>query len=58
MPVLSARDVHQRFGRQEVLLGLSLDVEPGEILGLVGPSGAGKTTLVNVLAGVAEPASG
>jgi len=58
MPVLTARDIYQRFGHQEVLRGLSLDVEPGEILGLLGPSGAGKTTFVNVLAGVAEPASG
>lgn len=58
MPVLVARDIVQRFGTQEVLHGVSLGVERGEILGLLGPSGAGKTTLVNILAGVAEPVSG
>lgn len=56
--VLSARDIIQRFGRQEVLHGVSLGVERGEVLGLLGPSGAGKTTFVNVIAGVAEPVSG
>ncbi len=58
MPVLAARDIVQRFGRQEVLRGVSLGVERGEILGLLGPSGAGKTTFVNIIAGVAEPVSG
>lgn len=58
MPVLAARDIVQRFGSQEVLRGVSLGVERGEILGLLGPSGAGKTTFVNIIAGVAEPVSG
>jgi ABC-2 type transport system ATP-binding protein len=58
MPILSACDIVQRFGHQEVLHGVSLNVERGEILGLLGPSGAGKTTLANVIAGVAEPVSG
>lgn len=58
MPILTARDIVQRFGKQEVLRGVSLDVERGEVLGLLGPSGAGKTTFVNIIAGVAEPVSG
>lgn len=58
MSVLVARDIVQRFGEQEVLRGVSLGVERGEVLGLLGPSGAGKTTFVNVIAGVAEPVSG
>jgi len=58
MPVLAARDIVQRFGKQEVLHGVSLGVQHGEILGLLGPSGAGKTTFVNIMAGVAEPVSG
>ncbi|MBN2248602.1 MAG: ABC transporter ATP-binding protein [Coriobacteriia bacterium] len=58
MPILAARDIVQSFGDQDVLRGVSLGVDRGEILGLLGPSGAGKTTLVNVLAGVAEPVSG
>lgn len=58
MPLLVARDIVQRFGAQEVLHGVSLGVDRGEVLGLLGPSGAGKTTFVNVIAGVAEPVSG
>ncbi|MHB1016610.1 MAG: ABC transporter ATP-binding protein [Coriobacteriia bacterium] len=58
MPILAVRDIVQQFGAQEVLHGVSLGVEHGEILGLLGPSGAGKTTLVNIMAGVAEPVSG
>lgn len=58
MSVVSARDIVQRFGTQEVLRSVSLDVEQGEVLGLLGPSGAGKTTFVNVVAGVATPKSG
>lgn len=58
MAVMTARDIVQRFGQQEVLHGVSLGVERGEVLGLLGPSGAGKTTFVNILAGVAEPVSG
>lgn len=58
MPIIAARDIVQRFGSQEVLHRVSLDVQQGEILGLLGPSGAGKTTFVNVIAGVAEPVSG
>jgi ABC-2 type transport system ATP-binding protein len=57
-PVVTARDVVQRFGGQEVLHGVDLDVPRGSILGLLGPSGAGKTTFVNILAGVARPAAG
>lgn len=41
MPVLAARGIVQRFGKQEVLHGVGLGVGLGEILGLLGPSGAG-----------------
>ncbi len=43
-------DIHFHYGKADgVIAGLSLDIAPGEKVGLVGPSGAGKTTLVNVL---------
>lgn len=57
-PIVSARGVHQRFGHQEVLHGMDLDVPRGQILGLLGPSGAGKTTFINIVAGVAVPQAG
>ena len=42
------RDVAFRYGNRSVVEGVNLTIEPGEMIGLVGPSGAGKTTLVNL----------
>ena len=50
-PTIHVQDVHKRFGATDVLKSVSLDVHPGEIVGLLGPSGAGKTTLVRIIAG-------
>ena len=51
-------DVRHRFGEQEVLKGIQLDVQKGEIFGLLGPSGAGKTTLINIMTGQLTPSAG
>ncbi len=49
--VLSVKDVHKRFGATEVLKGVSLDVEQGEFITVLGESGSGKTTLLRLIAG-------
>jgi rhamnose transport system ATP-binding protein len=54
----SLRGVSKRFGATQALDGVSLDLLPGEIHGLVGENGAGKSTIVKVLAGIYQPDSG
>ncbi|MGG3451102.1 ABC transporter ATP-binding protein [Domibacillus aminovorans] len=55
---VSIRHVSKQFGKQQVLKEISLEIMEGEIFGLLGPSGAGKTTLVKQLAGLDTPTSG
>jgi polar amino acid transport system ATP-binding protein len=47
--VMSAHDVYKRFGRLEVLKGVSLNVERGEVVCIIGPSGSGKTTFIRCI---------
>lgn len=49
--LLDVEDLHVRFGGLQALAGVSVRVEPGEILGLIGPNGAGKTTFINAVSG-------
>jgi iron complex transport system ATP-binding protein len=56
IPALAASGVACRVGARTVLSGVDLDVRPGEVLGLIGSNGTGKSTLLRVLAGV-RPAS-
>lgn len=52
MSRLTAEDLHKRFRGREVLKGLSLHVESGEVVGLLGPNGAGKTTCFYMILGL------
>ncbi|WP_062107398.1 ABC transporter ATP-binding protein [Bacillus niameyensis] len=55
---ISIRNVSKSFGKHQVLYDITLDIKEGEIFGLLGPSGAGKTTLVKQLSGLDIPTSG
>jgi polar amino acid transport system ATP-binding protein len=48
-PMVLAEGVHKRFGRNEVLRGINLEVQPGEVLCLLGPSGSGKSTFLRCI---------
>jgi ribose transport system ATP-binding protein len=55
---LEMRDIHKRFGATAALRGVSLQVQAGEVLALVGENGAGKSTLMKVLSGAHLPDEG
>lgn len=55
---LSVRDLSFSYGPEQVLDDLSFDVDPGGVVAIVGPTGAGKSTLCNLLAGLARPRAG
>lgn len=58
MRLLELRDVSKHFGAIEALRGVSLDIEPGQVVGLMGDNGAGKTTLLKIVAGNFPPSEG
>jgi branched-chain amino acid transport system ATP-binding protein len=58
MSVLEIHDVRRTFGGIRALAGVSLSVEPREIVGIIGPNGSGKSTLFNVVTGVHAPGGG
>lgn len=53
-----AEGVSRRYGRSEVLHGVSFTIEPGELVALTGPSGSGKTTLLQLIGSLDRPTSG
>jgi D-xylose transport system ATP-binding protein len=56
--VLSLRGISKRFGAVQALSNIDFDVNPGEVVALVGDNGAGKSTLVKTIAGVYTPDAG
>lgn len=58
MPLLEVNNCIKQFGGLTAVNGFTLNMEPGELVGLIGPNGAGKTTAFNLLTGVYSPTSG
>ena len=58
MALLELRDVHSYYGNIHALKGVTLSVEEGEIVTLIGSNGAGKTTLFRMIAGDISPDEG
>ena len=57
-PIISVRDLHKSYGKAEVLKGVDLDIERGEVVCIVGPSGSGKSTLLRCLNRLEDPTAG
>ncbi len=56
--VLRVEDLHKRYGREEVLRGVSFTVRRGEVKVILGPSGTGKSTLLRCITRLTEPDRG
>lgn len=57
-PIISVRNLHKWYSGVHALKGVSLDILPGEALGLIGDNGAGKSTLINILSGLHQQDEG
>ena len=57
-PLISIKGLTRTFGSITAVDHLSLDIEPGELFGLIGPDGAGKTTAIRLMLGILKPTSG
>ena len=58
MALIQIRGLRKRFGNVDAIQGIDLSIEEGEIFGLIGPDGAGKSTLIRMLAGILEATEG
>ena len=58
MAILECHDLSKRFGSIQALDGVNLSIEPGRVVGLLGPNGSGKTTLIKLANGLLTPTAG
>jgi lipopolysaccharide export system ATP-binding protein len=56
--MLKASNLHKTFGKREVVRGVTMEVEPGNVVGLLGPNGAGKTTCFYMIVGLVAVGKG
>ena len=58
MAILECTDLSKNYGQKAALKNVNLSIEPGQIVGLLGPNGSGKTTLIKLINGLLQPSSG
>ena len=58
MSILECKGLSKRYGSVQALDNVDLSIEPGHIIGLLGPNGSGKTTLIKLINGLLTPTSG
>jgi len=58
MPILECKELSKRFGKTQALESINLAIEPGHVVGLLGPNGSGKTTLIKLANGLLTPTEG
>ena len=57
-PAITSNELHKRYGHIHALKGVGLEIAPGQIFGLIGANGAGKSTFIRLLVGASRPTSG
>jgi len=58
MPIIECKELSKRFGKTQALESINLAIEPGHVVGLLGPNGSGKTTLIKLANGLLTPTEG
>ena len=58
VPIVEMRNIQVAFGGVRAVAGVTIDLHPGEVVGVVGGNGAGKTTLMRTLSGARPPTRG
>ena len=58
MPIVQVENIHKHFGSIEVLKGVSLNVDAGQVVAVIGRSGSGKSTMLRCLNGLEAVSSG
>ena len=57
-PIVLVEDVHTYYGKSHILYGVTLHVQPGEVVGLLGRNGVGKSTTLKTIMGLVQPSQG